>query len=154
MAYLGPVVHHARIEGGAPIRLWRVALLAGNRAASVAPRAMVKPIYKILADAAYDAAKSEGYFVGTADDLRDGFIHFSAGHQVAETLAKHYPGQEELVLLSVDPDRLGPALKWEESRGGDLFPHLYGPLELNTVVAEAPLELDEDDLHILPDGVA
>ena len=154
MAYLGSGVHHARIEGGAPIRLWRVALLAENRAASVAPRAMVKPIYKILADAAYDAAKSEGHFVGTADDLRDGFIHFSAGHQVAETLAKHYPGQEELVLLSVDPDRLAPALKWEESRGGDLFPHLYGPLELNTVVAEAPLELDEDDLHILPDGVA
>ena len=115
---------------------------------------MDKPIYKILADAAYDAAKSEGHFVGTADDLRDGFIHFSAGYQVVETLAKHYPGQEELVLLSVDPDRLGPALKWEESRGGDLFPHLYGPLELDAVVAEVPLQLDDDDLHILPEDVA
>lgn len=115
---------------------------------------MVKPIYKILADAAYDAAKSEGRFVGTADDLRDGFIHFSAGHQVAETLAKHYPGQVELVLLSVDPDRLGPALKWEKSRGGDLFPHLYGPLDLDAIVAAAPLALDDDDRHILPEGVA
>jgi uncharacterized protein (DUF952 family) len=69
-------------------------------------------------------------------------------------LAKHYPGQVELVLLSVDPDRLGPALKWEESRGGDLFPHLYGPLELDAVVAEVPLQLDDDHLHILPEGVA
>ncbi|ODS00243.1 dihydroorotate dehydrogenase [Methyloceanibacter methanicus] len=115
---------------------------------------MVKPIYKILADAAYDAAKSEGRFVGTADDLRDGFIHFSAGHQVAETLSKHYAGQEELVLLSVDPDRLGASLKWEESRGGDLFPHLYGPLELDAIVAEVPLALDADNRHILPEGVA
>lgn len=136
------------------MRLWRVTLLAGGKAASVAPRAMVKPIYKILADAAYDAAKSEGRFVGTADDLRDGFIHFSAGHQVAETLAKHYAGQEELVLLSVDPDRLGAALKWEESRGGDLFPHLYGPLELDAILEEAPLALDDDNRHILPEGVA
>ncbi|MDJ0512473.1 MAG: DUF952 domain-containing protein [Methyloceanibacter sp.] len=115
---------------------------------------MAKKIYKILADAAYDAAKSEGRFFGTADDLRDGFIHFSAGHQVAETLAKHYPGEEELVLLAVDADRLGPALKWEESRGGDLFPHLYGPLDLDTIVAEAPLALDDDNRHILPEGVA
>ncbi len=115
---------------------------------------MAKTIYKILADAAYDAAKSEGRFFGTADDLRDGFIHFSAGHQVAETLAKHYPGQEDLVLLAVDTDRLGPSLKWEESRGGDLFPHLYGPLKLDAVVAEAPLALDDDNRHILPEGIA
>ncbi|MCB1444200.1 MAG: DUF952 domain-containing protein [Methyloceanibacter sp.] len=115
---------------------------------------MAEHIYKILADAAYDAAKSEGRFLGTADDLRDGFIHFSAGHQVAATLDKHYRGQEDLVLLSVDPERLGPALKWEVSRGGDLFPHLYAPLELDAVVAEAPLTVDDDNCHILPEGVA
>ncbi len=129
-------------------------LLAGGTAASLAQRTMAEHIYKILADAAYDAAKSEGRFLGTADDLRDGFIHFSAGHQVAATLDKHYRGQEDLVLLSVDPERLGPALKWEVSRGGDLFPHLYAPLELDAVVAEAPLTLDDDDRHILPEGVA
>lgn len=117
-------------------------------------RTMAEPIYKILADAAYDAAKSEGRFLGTSDDLRDGFIHFSGGHQVAGTLAKHYAGQEDLVLLSVDPDRLGEALKWEESRGGDLFPHLYASLALDAVVAETPLELDDDNRHILPEGVA
>lgn len=115
---------------------------------------MIKPIYKILADAAYDAAKSEGLLMGTADDLRDGFIHLSAGHQVAGTLAKHFAGQEDLLLLTVDADRLGSALKWEPSRGGDLFPHLYGPLTLDAIVAVAPLELDDDNLHILPEGVA
>ncbi|BAQ16328.1 DUF952 domain-containing protein [Methyloceanibacter caenitepidi] len=115
---------------------------------------MDEPIYKILADAAYEAAKSEGRFLGTSDDLRDGFIHFSAGHQVAETLAKHYAGQEDLVLLAIDPNRLGEALKWEESRGGDLFPHLYAPLDLDAIVAEAPLDLDDDNRHILPEGIA
>ena len=117
--------------------------------ASLRPRTMIKPIYKILADAAYDAAKSEDLLVGTADDLRDGFIHLSAGHQVAGTLAKHFSGQEDLLLLTVDAERLGPALKWEESRGGDLFPHLYGPLRLDAVVAAEPLALDDDNRHIL-----
>jgi uncharacterized protein (DUF952 family) len=114
---------------------------------------MKKPIYKILADAAYDAAKSEGRFMGNSDDLRDGFIHFSAAHQVAGTLAKHYPGQTDLLLLAVDADALGPALKWEESRGGDLFPHLYGPLPLEAILSVEPLRLDDDEeTHILPDG--
>lgn len=113
---------------------------------------MSKPIYKILADAAYDAAKSEGRFMGTADDLRDGFIHLSAAHQVVGTLAKHYLGQEDLLLLTVDAEKLGSALKWEESRGGDLFPHLYGPLPLEAIVSAEPLRLDDDNTHILPDG--
>jgi len=117
-------------------------------------RAMAEPIYKILADAAYEAAKNEGRFLGTADDLRDGYIHFSAGHQVAGTLAKHFAGQQALVLLEVDADRLGTALKWEKSRDGELFPHLYGPLELDAIVAETPLELDDDNCHILPKGLA
>ena len=115
---------------------------------------MAKPVYKILADAAYDAAKSEGRFLGTADDLRDGFIHLSAASQVAGTLAKHFSGQADLLLLKVDGERLGPALKWEESRGGDLFPHLYGPLPLDAIVGVDPLELDDDECHILPGGFA
>ena len=114
---------------------------------------MSKPVYKILADAAYEAAKTEGQVVGTADDLRDGFIHLSAGHQVAETLAKHYATQEDLLLLAVDADRLGTGLKWEESRGGDLFPHYYGPLPLGAVLWAEPLQLDEDARHILPEGI-
>ncbi|ODS00429.1 hypothetical protein AUC69_00735 [Methyloceanibacter superfactus] len=115
---------------------------------------MSQPVYKILAEAALEAAKSEGRIMGTGDDLRDGFIHLSAGHQVAETLAKHYGGQEDLLLLTVDAERLGPGLKWEESRGGDLFPHLYGPLPLDAIVSVDALELDDDARHILPDGVA
>jgi uncharacterized protein (DUF952 family) len=114
---------------------------------------MPKPIYKILADAAYDAAKSEGRFLGTADDLRDGFIHFSAGHQVEGTLAKHYAGQEDLLLLTVDAEKLGPALKWEESRGGESFPHLYAPLPLDAILGAEPLPLDDDNRHILPEGL-
>ena len=115
---------------------------------------MDKLIYKILADAAYDAAKSEGRFLGTADDLRDGFIHFSAGHQVAGTLTKFFAGQEDLLLLTVDAQKLGVALKWEVSRGGEPFPHLYGPLPLDAIVAVAPLPLDDDNQHILPEGMA
>jgi len=115
---------------------------------------MSQPVYKILAEAALEAAKSEGHFMGTADDLRDGFIHLSTGRQVEGTLAKHYAGQEELLLVTLDPERLGPGLKWEESRGGDLFPHLYGPLALDTIVSVDRLELDDDSRHILPEGVA
>jgi len=113
---------------------------------------MAELLYKILADAAYDAAKTEGRFMGTADDLRDGFIHLSAARQVEGTLAKHFAGQEDLLLLAVDPEKLGPALKWEESRGGDLFPHLYAPLPLDAILSAEPLRLDDDNTHILPDG--
>lgn len=114
---------------------------------------MVKPIYKILDVDAYEAAKSKGCFLGSSDDLRDGFIHFSAGYQVAQTLAKHYAGRANLILLSVDPKRLGSALKWEKSRDGDLFPHLYGPLALDSIVSETPLQLDDKDRHVLPEDL-
>jgi uncharacterized protein (DUF952 family) len=114
---------------------------------------MPAPVYKVLAEAAYEAAKGEGQFLGTGDDLRDGFIHLSAPHQVAGTLAKHYSGQADLLLLALDPERLGADLKWEPSRGGDLFPHLYGPLPLDAIVSVEPLELNDDNRHILPEGV-
>ena len=115
---------------------------------------MPQPVYKILAEAAYEAAKGEGRFMGTGDDLRDGFIHLSTGPQLAGTLAKHYAGQQDLLLLTVDPERLGPELKWEPSRGGDLFPHLYAPLLLDSIVTADRLALDDDNRHILPEGVA
>lgn len=154
MADLFVAVHSMGVEGFKFSSFACVALLATAHTASLARPIMTQPIYKILADAAYEAAKSEGHLVGTSDDLRDGFIHFSAAHQLKETLAKHFAGQEDLVLLTVDADVLGPWLKWEKSRGGDLFPHLYGPLDLEAVLAAAPLALDEDECHILPDDVA
>ena len=85
----------------------------------------VATIYKICEQASWRAAEPAGRYRGSAVDERDGFIHFSTAAQVAETAAKHFAGQTDLVLVAVDGDALGPALKWERSRGGDLFPHLY-----------------------------
>jgi uncharacterized protein (DUF952 family) len=114
---------------------------------------MAEPIYKVMTEAAFEASWSQGHFDGSADDLRDGFIHLSAAHQLAGTLAKYFAGQEGLVLLAVDPARLGPALKWETSRGGALFPHLYAPLDLAAVLWVEPLPLGPDSRHVLPEGV-
>jgi uncharacterized protein (DUF952 family) len=97
-------------------------------------------------------AMERGRFVGSADDARDGFIHLSAGHQVAGTLAKYFAGQRDVLLLAVDPDRLGERLRWETSRGGELFPHLYGPLNLDHVISVEALVLQEDGSHRLPSG--
>ena len=115
---------------------------------------MSDPIYKICASAMLQEARGRGRFEGSADDLRDGFIHLSAGHQVAGTLAKYFAGQRDLVLIAVDPERLGAGLRWEKSRGGELFPHLYGPLDLDHVISIEALVLQEDGTHRLPEGVA
>ena len=115
---------------------------------------MSDPIYKICASAMLQEARGRGRFEGSADDLRDGFIHLSAGHEVAGTLAKYFAGQRDLVLLAVDPERLGAGLRWEKSRGGELFPHLYGPLDLDHVISIEALVLQEDGTHRLPEGVA
>jgi uncharacterized protein (DUF952 family) len=90
-------------------------------------------IYKICTGLGWHAAKAEGQFHGSAVDRRDGFIHFSDAGQLAETAAKYFAGQKDLVLVAVDSTALGPALKWERSRNDDLFPHLYGPLPLTAV---------------------
>ncbi len=111
-------------------------------------------VYKICSTAMLQEARGRGRFHGSADDIRDGFIHLSAGHQVAGTLAKYFAGQSDLVLLAVDPERLGERLRWEISRGGELFPHLYGPLGLDHVVSVEELALQEDGTHRLPEGVA
>jgi uncharacterized protein (DUF952 family) len=107
-------------------------------------------VYRILSREAFEAAQRRGAFLGSAHDLRDGFIHFSAAHQVAETAVKHYAGQSDLVLLWVDADALGSALKWELSRGADRFPHLYGPLPISAVQRVEPLPLDGEGNHVLP----
>jgi uncharacterized protein (DUF952 family) len=99
-------------------------------------------IYKILSRAEWRAAEAAGRFAGSAVDLADGFIHFSTAAQAQETARRHFAGQGDLVVLEIEADDLGPALRWEPSRGGDLFPHLYGPLEVGRVraVTEAPLD--------------
>ena len=115
---------------------------------------MGEPVYKISSSAMLQEARGRGRFDGSADDARDGFIHLSAGHQVAGTLVKYFAGQRDLVLLAVDPERLEERLRWETTRGGELFPHLYGPLHLDHVISVEPLVLQEDGTHRLPEGVA
>jgi uncharacterized protein (DUF952 family) len=115
---------------------------------------MANPVYKILTETAFNEAMVKGHFLGSADDRRDGFIHLSAADQLEGILAKHFAGQDGLMLLAVDPARLGPHLKWEASRGGALFPHLYAPLDLSALLWAEPLELGADGLHRLPEGVA
>jgi uncharacterized protein (DUF952 family) len=107
-------------------------------------------IYKILPASLWAAAQDEGTFRGSDVDIRDGYIHFSTAEQAAETAAKHFAGQHDLVLLHVDADTLGSPLKWEPSRGGALFPHLYAPLKIEHVIRADPLPLGADGRHVFP----
>jgi uncharacterized protein (DUF952 family) len=101
---------------------------------------MADVVFKICGREEWLAAEAAGTYDGNDDDQRDGFIHLSARDQVEGTLAKHFAGQRGLLLVSVDTMALGDALKWEPSRGGALFPHLYAPLPLAAVVDVAPIE--------------
>lgn len=107
-------------------------------------------IYKICTAAEWAAAEANGEFTGSAVDIADGFIHFSTAAQVEETARRHFAGQTGLVLVAIDPDGLGEALRWEPSRGGDLFPHLYVALPANAAVSVQALTLAADGTHILP----
>lgn len=109
-------------------------------------------IYKIASDAAWSAARAMGRFEGSPVDLSDGYIHFSTAAQLAETVRRHYAGREGLLLVAVDADRLGDELKWEPSRGGDLFPHLYAPLDMDAVVWSRPMPMRTDGSHEIPLG--
>jgi uncharacterized protein (DUF952 family) len=104
-------------------------------------------IYKIISASQWRQAETAGVFRGAAIDLTDGYIHFSAAEQVEETAARHFAGQSDLLLVYVETDKLGDALKWEPSRGGALFPHFYAPLSLDAVIRAAPLPLGADGLH-------
>ncbi len=106
-------------------------------------------IYKLLSADRWAAARAAGLFEGSAVDLADGFIHFSSGEQAQETAAKWFAGQADLLLLTVEIDDADPALKWEASRGGALFPHLYRPLAPHEVTAERPLALDAAGVPII-----
>ncbi len=96
-------------------------------------------IFKIATTAQWQAAQATGVFEGAPIDLRDGYIHFSTEAQVPETLAKHFAGQRDLLLLAVEADGLGEALRWEVSRGGERFPHLYAALPVSAVVSVQPI---------------
>jgi uncharacterized protein (DUF952 family) len=113
----------------------------------------VATIYKICDVAQWQEAQRAGVFRGAGIDARDGFIHFSTAQQVVETAAKHFAGIGDLMLIAVDTAALGAALKWEPSRGGALFPHLYGTLALGAVAWARPLPLGADGRHIFPNDV-
>jgi uncharacterized protein (DUF952 family) len=101
-------------------------------------------IYKILPQRDWDEACAEGRFDGSPVDVQDGFIHFSTAAQAQETAAKHFRGQADLVVVAFETEELGEALKWEPSRGGALFPHLYGPLDTTLALGGRPAPLGAD----------
>jgi uncharacterized protein (DUF952 family) len=107
-------------------------------------------IYKILRAKEWAQLEKHGVFAGSADDVRDGFIHFSTAEQVRGTVEKHFSGNTSLVLLAVEAKTLGESLRWEVSRGGQKFPHLYGELPLALVKSSHEIRLSADGRHILP----
>ena len=109
-------------------------------------------IFKIFRRPEWDAFVAAGQTRGAPIDLTDGYIHLSTAQQVAETAAKHFVGQSDLVLVALESDRLGAALKWEPSRGGALFPHLYRDMRAADVVWDKSLPLGAAG-HIFPEGV-
>jgi uncharacterized protein (DUF952 family) len=109
----------------------------------------VTTAYKVLT-AGQMAALETGSFAGAPIDLADGYIHLSTAQQLDETVDKHFAGQSDLHIAAVDLEAQGDTLKWEPSRGGQLFPHIYGPLLLETVVAYGPLERDDQGKVKLP----
>lgn len=108
-------------------------------------------IFKIFHRAEWNELNAKGETAGAPIDVADGYIHFSTAAQVAETAAKHFADQSDLVLVAVDADQLGAALKWEASRNNDLFPHLYRPLRLTDVAWDKALPLGASG-HIFPEG--
>jgi uncharacterized protein (DUF952 family) len=108
-------------------------------------------IYKICTADEWRKAVAAGAFRGSPADLRDGFVHFSSAEQMAETAARYFAGQTDLVLVAFDEAALGPGLKYEPSRGGALFPHLYGPLDPATALWVEPLPVGGDGLHLFPE---
>ncbi len=107
-------------------------------------------IYKIENREIWHTARSKGYYNGSKADQDDGFIHFSTSEQLTGTLSKHFAGRTDLLLIAFNAEILGPDLKWEPARNGDLFPHLYGPLPTTHILWEKPIEETPTGSHILP----
>ena len=106
--------------------------------------------YKIMSPGELEQMQAAGLFRGSPVDLADGYIHLSCGSQLAATWDKHFGGVAALVLAAVDLSRLGDAVRWEPSRGGELFPHIYGVLTMDAVISVGPLERTQDDAVKLP----
>ena len=111
----------------------------------------MRKIYKICPASAWREAERQGVFRGSPVDVGDGFIHFSTASQVEETARKHFSGQTGLFLIAVDADALGDALRWERSRNDELFPHLYGELDLGAVTGVLSMRARSDGFHELPE---
>ncbi|HEX7777393.1 MAG TPA: DUF952 domain-containing protein [Parvibaculum sp.] len=109
---------------------------------------MTTHIYKIVNEGEWRAAEARGFYEGSAVDRKDGFIHFSTAAQAPETAAKHFAGQADLLLVAVDASHLD--LKWELSRGGQLFPHLHATLPMSAVIRVDPLPLCASGAHRFP----
>ena len=110
-----------------------------------------KTVYKICDQNLWSDAEKAGVFNGAEIDLADGFIHFSTFDQVASTLAKHFAGRKDLLLIAVDAEALGEEIVYEEARGGFLFPHLYQPLSLDHVLWAKPIKTGDNAQHIIPE---
>ena len=108
-------------------------------------------IYKIVSRREWSDAMTTGEFKGSSIDIADGFIHFSTAAQVHETARKHFAGVPDLLLIAVPSDALGTAIKWEPSRGGALFPHLYAPLPVTLASWVKPMPADADGNPIVPE---
>jgi uncharacterized protein (DUF952 family) len=122
-----------------------------SRGAARGPETFVRKIYKICPASAWREAERQGVFRGSPVDLRDGFIHFSTASQVEETARKHFSGQTGLFLIAIDADALGDALRWECSRNDELFPHLYGELDLGAVAGVLSMHARSDGFHDIPE---
>lgn len=112
----------------------------------------MRAIYKIVAVDEWRAAEAAGVFEGSAADRVDGYIHFSDAGQLRETARRHFAGRHDLLLVTIDAERLDPAPIWEPSRGGALFPHLYGPLPVSAAVAQRPLSVDAEASNLAEFG--
>ena len=115
---------------------------------TVKPIPDVRFIFKVCESGLWEDAKQAGKFIGAEIDLKDGYIHFSTARQLLDTLARHFAGRDGLVLLKIEISQLD--IVWETAGNGDLFPHLYAHLPLNSVVAEYKLEVSADGDHIVP----
>jgi len=111
-------------------------------------------VYKIVSEHEWVAAEAEGRYIGSPVDLDDGFMHFSTAGQAPETASRHFSGRKGLLLVAVEVAALGEAPKWEPSRGGALFPHLYDVLSLEAVARVDPLPVDENGEHVFPAHLA
>lgn len=108
--------------------------------------------FKILTREQWEQFRANGQFSGAPVDVADGYIHLSARDQVVETVERHFAGEDDLVLAMIDLAPLGDTVRWEPSRGGALFPHVYGPLPMSAVTTKARIRIDADGKHVFPAG--